>query len=112
MTAAPPTTPRHPLLLPLLVGIGALIIGAAIAAWAGSGLHHIANATEAEIRTERLPIVGIIVGTALGVGGVIFALLWYTHRVLGRTRTSHWGLSVGLGIVGGTVAILASAPVT
>lgn len=64
MADAPPNAPRHPLLLPLLVGVGALIAGALIAAWAGSDLHHIANATEAQIRTERLPIIGIIVGSA------------------------------------------------
>ena len=106
MTDAPPNAPRHPLLLPLLVGIGALIVGAAITAWAGSDLHHIANATEAQIRTERLPIIGIITGSAIAVGGVIFALLWYTHRVLGRAHTPHRGLAIGVGIASGTVALL------
>ena len=95
MTDAPPNAPRHPLLLPLLVGIGALIVGAAITAWAGSDLHHIANATEAQIRTERLPIIGIITGSAIAVGGVIFGT-WLQQRIPDRVLS---GMFAGLMLV-------------
>lgn len=90
---------RHRALLPSLLAVVTLILGAVIAAVFGMPLH------KAALDTERADLLGILLGAAVGIGGPLAALLWYSHRVLlGRGRSI--ALAVGIGAGSGIVALL------
>lgn len=98
-------TYKHRSHAPVWVGLAALAVGATIAGVAGSFLHEVAGPVHG---VERAQILGILLGSLVGIGGPIVALLWYTHRITGAV--AHFRDAVIVGLLAGTAAVAASGP--
>lgn len=99
------TSPRsHHALLPILLAVVSAVVGITIAYLFGSHIHELAKGEV--LNSERGPLLGVLLGATVGIGGLIFALLWYSYRVLGDRHPAHFGQAILLGLVGGSVAIV------